>query len=302
MAIRVAMIGYGAVASIHAAQLRKEPDVEIVSVYGPKDEKASSFASTHGIPDACGSIAEAVSSADAAIICSPSMAHFEQARDCLEHGVHTLVEMPPCENSAEAVELARIARRRGAKLGCAHTSRFVAPFTRVKKSIESGLLGEIQGINYARYHKLRDRSWKDNALLHHSAHAIDLLFYWCGGIEPKGCVALPDVRLPQTVSALGRLPSGGPVTITVTYASRIHHTRMMIVGDKHTVEIDGFSYANSDLQELAFRGGEQEIYVESIKLQDAEFLRACQGNGNYVSWDETVKVLQAMDRFRALAA
>jgi len=170
----------------------------------------------------------------------------------------------------------------------------------VKKSIESGLLGEIQEINYARYHKLRERSWTDNALLHHSAHPIDLLFYWCGGVEPKGCVGLPDIRLPQTVAALGRLPSGGPATITVTYASRIHHIRMMIVGEKHTIETDGFSYASSDLQELAFRGDDRETYEEAIRLQDIEFLSACQGKGDFVSWDETLKVLKAIDGFRSL--
>jgi 2-hydroxy-4-carboxymuconate semialdehyde hemiacetal dehydrogenase len=222
MAISVAMIGYGAVGSIHAAKLRMEPGVQLVSVYGPKGDKASAFAGTHGIPRACGSIAEAVSGADVAMVCSPSTVHFEQARECLELGVHTLVEMPPCQNAAEAEELASLGRRRGVKLGCAHTSRFVSTFARVKKSIESGLLGEIQEISYARYHKLRERSWTDNALLHHSAHPIDLLFYWCGGVEPKGCVGLPDIRLPHTVAALGRLPSGGPATITVTYVSRIH--------------------------------------------------------------------------------
>ncbi|MGA3323970.1 MAG: Gfo/Idh/MocA family oxidoreductase [Terriglobia bacterium] len=302
MAIRVAMIGYGAVGSVHAAKLRKEPDVHLVSVHGPKREKASAFALKHGIQGASGTIVEAVSGADAAIICSPSMNHFEQARECLEHGVHTLVEMPPCENTAEAEELACLARRRGVKLGCAHTSRFVAPFARVKKSMESGVLGRIQEINYARYHKLRERSWTDNALLHHSAHPIDLLFYWCGGVEPRGCVALPDVRLPQTVSLLGRLPAGGAATITVTYASRIHHIRMMIVGENHTIETDGFSYANSDLPELEFRGDEQETYEEAIHLQDVDFLRACQGIGNFISWDETVKVLQTIDGFRALGA
>ena len=302
MAMRLAMIGYGAVGSIHAAKLRKESGVEWVSVYGPKSEKAAAFASAHGIPRACVSLAEAVAGADAAIICSPTAAHFEQARECLEHGVHTLVEMPPCENAAQAEELATLARRRGVMLGCAHTSRFVAPFVHLKKSIESGLLGAIQEINYARYHKLRERSWTDNALLHHSAHPIDLLFYWCGGLEPKGCVALPDVRSPQTVSVLGRLPSGGAVTITVTYASRIHHIRIMVVGEKHTIETDGFTYAKSDLPELEFGGNEQETYEEAIHHQDVEFLRACQGKGSFVSWDETIKVLQAIDAFRALGA
>lgn len=300
MAIRVAMIGYGAVASVHAAKLRKEPDVQLVSVYGPKHEKASSFASTHDIQRACDSIADAVSVADAAIICSPSTAHFDQARECLAHGVHTLVEIPPCENAAETEELASLARQRSVMLGCAHTSRFVASFVQVKRNIESGVLGEIQEINYARYHKLRERSWMDNALLHLAAHPIDLLLYWCGGVEPKGCAALPDVRLPQTVCLLGRLPSGGAVTISVTYASRLYQTRIMIVGEKHTLETDGFSYTNSDLQELEFRGDEEETYEEAIHVQDVDFLRACQGKGSFVSWDETSKLHHSIDAFRAL--
>lgn len=302
MATRVAIIGYGAVGSIHAAKLGTEPDVQLLSVYGPRQEKAASFAASHGIGRACGSIAEALSGADVAIICSPSSAHFEQARECLGHGVHALVEMPPCETAAEALELASLARQRGLTLGCAHTSRFVRPFAQVKQAIDSGLLGEIQEITYTRYHKLRERSWTDNALLHHSAHPIDLLIHWCGGVEPRGCVAVPNARLPQTVSSLGRLPSGAPASITVSYASRLYHIRMMIVGEKHTVETDGFSYAKSDLPELDFKGNDQESYEEAIHLQDVEFLHACQGKGQFVAWDETVKIMQAIDGFRALAS
>jgi predicted dehydrogenase len=300
MATRVAMIGYGAVGSIHAAKLGKEPDVQLVSVYGPKREKASSFASAHGIGLACDSIAQAVSEADVAIVSSPSPIHFEQARECLDRGVHTLVELPACENATQAEELGQLAQRRGVKLGCAHTSRFVAPYARVKKAIELGVLGQIQEINYVRSLKLRERSWADNALLHHAAHPVDLLFFWCGSIEPKGCVALPDVWLPHTVSLLGKLPSGGAVTISVTYASRIYQTWMMIVGEKHTIETDGFSYAKSDFPDLEFTGEEQETYEKAIHLQDIEFLRACQDKGSFVSWDETLELLRALDAFRTL--
>lgn len=298
----MAMVGYGAVGSIHAAKLRQEPGVQLVSVYGPKPEKAARFAADHGIPRVCSTMAEALQGADAAIICSPSAAHFAQARESLEHGVHPLIEMPPCETAAEAAELARLASRRGVKLACAHTSRFVAPFLRVKESIDSGLIGSIQAINYARYHRLRDRSWTDNALLHHAAHPIDLLIYWCGGLEPKACVALPNIELPQTVSVLGKLASGAPASITVTYASRIHHTRMMVIGDKHTVETDGFSYVHSDRAELVFKGNDQETYEGAIQLQDGAFIRWCQGHGTFVPWDDTVKILRAVDDFRVLGS
>lgn len=300
MAIRVAMIGHGAVGSIHAAKLGNESDVRLVSVYGPEREEASLFASTHGIERVCNSIAEAVSVADTAIICSPSPDHFVQARECLQHGVHTFIEIPPCQNATEAEELASLARQRGVMLGCAHTSRFLDPYVRAKKAIEEGMLGKIQGINYVRCHKLRERRWRDNALLHHAAHPVDLLFFWCGGVEPKGCVALPDVQLPHTVSLLGRLPAGGPASITVTYVSHVYQIRMMIVGDKHAIETDGFSYVKSDLPELELRSDEQDTYEEAIHLQDIQFLRACQGNGNYVSWEDAVKLLRVIDRFRAL--
>ena len=89
------MIGYGAVGSIHADQLAADPGVELAAVYGPKAEKASAFASAHGIKNARTSIAEALAGADVAIVCSPSILHFQQASECLQHGVHTLVELAP---------------------------------------------------------------------------------------------------------------------------------------------------------------------------------------------------------------
>lgn len=130
-----------------------------------------------------------------------------------------------------------------------------------------------------RYHKLIERSWTDNALPRHGAHPIDLLFDSCGGVEPKGCAVLPDTKLPHTVSVLGKLPSGGAAAISVTYASHIYQTHMTIVGEKHTVETDGFSYAKSGLPGLEFKGHAQEVYEEAIHVQDANFSRRARAKG-----------------------
>ena len=295
------MIGYGAVSSIHADQLAADPAVELTAVYGPRAEKASAFASAHRIRDARTSIAEALAGADVAIVCSPSILHFQQTSECLQHGVHTLVELPPCATAAEAEALGELASRRGVLLGCAHTSRFVAPYLRIRESIRNNVLGTIQEFNYTRHHQLRERSWADNALVHHGAHPVDILLDWCGGLEPQGCVALPDAHHAQTVAMLGRLPSGGPATITVTYASKLPHLRMMVVGERHTLETDGFTYLRSDLADLQFAGDAQQVYEQAIRTQDMDFLRACQGKGNFVPWEETLKMIRIMDRFQALA-
>jgi 2-hydroxy-4-carboxymuconate semialdehyde hemiacetal dehydrogenase len=301
MTIKIAMIGYGAVGSIHVDKLAAEPDVELRAVYGPQLEKASAFAGAHTIKEAHATIAEAITGVDMAIVCSPSALHFEQAYECLEHGVHTLVELPPCVTAAEAVSLGEMARSRGVLLGCAHTSRFVSTYARIRESIRENVLGAVQEINYTRHHHLRERSWTDNALLHHGAHPVDLLFDWCGGLEPQACVALPDAQHAQTVAMLARLPSGGPATLNITYTSRLPHVRMLVVGEQHTLETDGFTYLRSDLADLQFEGDGQQVYEQAIRDQDVAFLRACRGQEQFVPWEETVKLVRTMNRFKALA-
>ena len=301
MTLKIAMIGYGAVGAIHASVMAAEPELELRAIYGPKPEKASAFASAHGFQNACPTIAEALAGANVAIVASPSGLHFQQAYECLDHGLHTLVELPPCLSGAEAEALGELARRRGVLLGCAHTSRFVAPYLRIRHSIRSNVLGPLQEFNYTRHHHLRERTWADNALLHHGAHPVDILLDWCGGLEPQGCVAMPDAQHAQTVAMLGRLPSGGPATITITYTSRLPHIRMLVVGEHHTFETDGFSYLRSDLANLQFTGEAQQVYEQAIRDQDWEFLRACQGHGSFVAWEETLKMVHTMDRFQTLA-
>jgi len=300
MTTRVALIGSGLVGAVHAANLTRKADVELTAVYSPNPEKASAFASAHGVKHISKTLADAVAKADIAIICSPSEQHFQQALECLEAGVHTLVELPPCGKASEAEQLADSARKRGLRLGCAHTSRYLLPYVSITSHIQNGVIGEIREVNYIRHHRLRKRSWTDNALLHHAAHAIDLLLYWCGGLEPKGCIALPDASTADTVALLGKLPSGGPATITVSYASHLPDARMSVVGKNHTVETDGFTYLRSDLAGLQFRGIEREVYEQAIADQDDEFLRACNGDFCFVAWDETLELIRTVNQFEAL--
>jgi 2-hydroxy-4-carboxymuconate semialdehyde hemiacetal dehydrogenase len=301
MSIRVAIIGYGAVAAVHAQGLGQERDVELVSVFGRKREKVSQFASAHGIPHLGDTLEQAVALADAAIVASPTALHFEQARQCLRAGVHTLVEMPPCVSAQEAQELAALAQQQGVRLSCAHTSRYLAPYARITASLRAGELGAIQDVHYVRHHQLRERSWTDDALLHHAAHPIDLLLHWFEGLEPLACVTLPQVRNAQTVSLLGKLPHGAPAALTVTYASRLPHTRMYIVGAQHTLETDGFSYIRSDLASLEYQGEEQAAYEQAIHDQDMDFLRSCHEPRGGVPWEETVRLMQTVNRFQELA-
>ena len=300
MKIRVAMIGCGAVGAIHAACLARMPGVELAAVYSPDTQDASSFAAKYGISRVCDSIQSAVCDADVAIVCSPSALHFGQARECLRAGLHTLIELPACGSRGEAEELGHEAEQRGVLLGCAHTARYLEPYAMIQSALEAGRIGEIQAISYVRYPRLRARSWTDNALRHHAAHAIDLINLWCGRIEPVACVATPDKAAPQSTSLLAKLPGGGPVSVTVSYEAKLPHSSMEVIGAKHSISTDGFSYLRSDLEGLYCAGEEQIVYEQGIEKQDAAFIAACYGKSNFVPWADTATLIDLIDRFEAL--
>lgn len=300
MTSRVAIIGCGAVGSIHAAQLAGQPHVRLTSVHSPDLENSKFFAAQHGVSSVAASVDEAVEAADVAIVCSPSPMHFEQAQACLRAGRHTLIELPPCGAVSEAEELGALARQKGVIVGCAHTSRYLAPYVRIQQALRAGSLGDIQEISYVRYPQLRLRSWKDNALLHHAAHVIDLAMYWCGGLEPLACAAYPDAASAQSVSLVASLPGGKAMTAAISYGGKLPVSRMVVVAAKHTIETDGFSYLRSDLEELQFAGDERGVYEQAIAAQDAHFLEACRGKTTYIPWAETEALMRMIERFQAL--
>jgi 2-hydroxy-4-carboxymuconate semialdehyde hemiacetal dehydrogenase len=297
--LRIAFIGHGAVGSVHARRLTNYPGVTLAAVFGPDRELAEAFALSHRVMQVFNTIEEAISQADLAIICSPSPLHYQQAHECLTFGVNTLLEMPPCETAAEAEELEAIAKHKGARLQCAHSSRYLAPYIRITECIQKQALGAVQQVLYLRHMSPRKRDWDDDALLHHSAHPLDLLLYWFGDLVPKGCVVLPRRENPRSVSLLAELPNGAPATISVSYSSRLPQARLFIVGEHHTVETDGFSFLRSDLETLNLTAAGVETYERAIGEQDLEFVHACEGGKQSIEWAETIQLLRTLNRFHA---
>lgn len=300
MKMRIAFIGCGVVGSIHARHLSGQPDTELAAVYSPEPERAASFAAQYGVRAIVASAEEAIAAADVAVICSPSPVHFGQAQMCLDAGRHALIELPPCAEPREAEELGAIAKRRGVLVGCAHTSRFLAPYARIHQALRSGELGEVQEISCIRCPQLRPRTWSDNALVHHAAHVIDLALHWCGEMEPRACVAFPDRISAQSVSILATLPGGKPFTATITYGAKLAVSEIVVIGAKHTVKTDGFSYLHSDWEGLQLTLDERAVYEGAIAAQDTQFLDACRGKDDYVSWTETESLMRMIHRFQTL--
>jgi predicted dehydrogenase len=87
---------------------------------------------------------------DAVVVATPPATHFRIARDCLERGLHLLVEKPLTTNSQDAEELIELADSRGLTLMVGHTFEYNSAVRALKDLIHNGDLGEVHYVDAVR--------------------------------------------------------------------------------------------------------------------------------------------------------
>lgn len=87
------------------------------------------------------------------IVNTPSITHYEYAKQTILAGKHLIVEKPFTATVAQARELIDLARKKNVKLSVYQNRRYDSDFKTVKKVLDEGLLGNIidAEIHYDRY-------------------------------------------------------------------------------------------------------------------------------------------------------
>jgi len=107
----------------HAQKLAALPGVELAAVVDADLARAQAL----GAP-AFADYRAIFGKVDAAVIAVPTDRHYAIARDCLEHGVHLLLEKPIATSLAEADELIALAAERRLVLQSGHVERYNGAF------------------------------------------------------------------------------------------------------------------------------------------------------------------------------
>ncbi|KKC24650.1 Gfo/Idh/MocA family protein [Sphingomonas sp. SRS2] len=105
--LRIAIIGFGKIArDQHAPAIASNPAFQLVALVAPHG------ATDVGVPVFADhrEMLENIE-LDAVAICTPPDIRYGIARDCLERGVHVLLEKPPCASLGEIADLAELSRR-----------------------------------------------------------------------------------------------------------------------------------------------------------------------------------------------
>ena len=309
--VRIALVGTGAFGIKHLDGLKNIDNAEVTFVVGSSQDKAQVVADQYGIPNAVGSLDEALASdqVDAVILCTPTQMHASQTLACLKAGKHVQVEIPLADALGDAEEVLALQQATGLVAMVGHTRRFNPSHQYLHNKITAGELN-IQQMDVQTYFFRRKninakgeaRSWTDHLLWHHAAHTVDLFRYQAGApivkanavqgpIHPELGIALDmSIQLQAANGAICTLSlsfnNDGPLGTFFRYicdnGTYIARYDDLVTGKEEPVDLTGVTVSDN-----------------GIELQDREFVAAIlegrEPNSSVQSVIDCYRTLQALE-------
>lgn len=250
---RIAIIGVGAIATMHAKAIGDIENAELVAGSCRGEEKGKKFAEEYGcqwFSDYTTMLDEA--KPDFVTICTPSGAHLEPVKACAARGIHVLCEKPLEITTARVDEMIQAAQDAGITLGGIFPQRFNPVIQTIQEATAEGRLGNLAVVNsYVPW-------WRDDAY-----YAPDR---WQGTMALDGGGALMNqsihgVDLVQWLasSAIGSSEEN-PVSEVFAFTAKRGHPEDMIEVEDTAVAV--LRFKNGALGQLL---GTTSMYPGSLK-------------------------------------
>ena len=163
--IKTALLSYGMSGKVfHAPFLTLHPGFELMGAWErSKDLIRKDYPAVKRYHTMDELLADEV---ELVVVNTPVDTHYEYTKKVLNAGKHALVEKAFTTTTAEAEELAALAKQKGLKLTVYQNRRWDSDFKTVKNVLEQGLLGDIveAEIRFDRYNpELSAKAWKESA-------------------------------------------------------------------------------------------------------------------------------------------
>ena len=139
--LKVGVLGAGHLGKIHLKLLNQSEKYELVGFYDAFEENANKVAAEFGYKK-FDSIAELIAAVDVVDIVTPTMQHFDCAKQVIEAGKHIFIEKPISNTVEEADEIIALANKYNVKGQVGHVERFNPAFTAVKDQIKNPMFIE----------------------------------------------------------------------------------------------------------------------------------------------------------------
>ena len=132
--LKVGVLGAGHLGKIHLRLLNQSEKYELVGFYDPIKENAEKVAQEFGYTS-FDTIEALINAVDVVDIVTPTLSHFDCAKEAIEKGKHIFIEKPITKTVEEADQLLVLMHKHHVKGQVGHVERFNPAFTAVKDAI-----------------------------------------------------------------------------------------------------------------------------------------------------------------------
>ena len=279
----------------HFPALLASPDVELTAVCTSRPESAEEARQAFGAKLAFHDFRTMVSSPEidavAVVVRVPS--HYEPTKAAIEAGKHVFTEWPLGRTTAEAEELAALARANRVQTAVGLQSRVSPALLYIKELIDTGYVGEVLSCHVtttrdgalespSSQNWQRDASLGANTLTIANGHVIDALRFVVGNFTRVACMVTTQVQQiyetdtqqfvevtsPDNVKVCGQLESGASASVhvaTVPWAAG--GFRMEIYGREGTLVTTG-SVSSQRGEMLRVQGTQGSHELEDLTIPE----------------------------------
>ncbi|WBX77963.1 Gfo/Idh/MocA family oxidoreductase [Tenacibaculum ovolyticum] len=139
--LKAGVLGAGHLGKIHLRLLQQSKKYDLIGFYDPFTENAKKVAKEFGYK-LFDSIEELINAVDVVDIVTPTLSHFDCAKQAIENGKHVFIEKPITNTLQEAEAIKTLASQNHVRGQVGHVERFNPAFTAVKDMIDSPMFIE----------------------------------------------------------------------------------------------------------------------------------------------------------------
>lgn len=243
---RVALLGCGRIAQVHAGYLRATPHAELVGGCDADPEAREAFTRRWQVPT-CADIREMLGALepDVVHVLTPPRTHAALAIELLRAGVHVLVEKPMALSVEEADRMVAVARETGRVLTVDHNRWFDPVMQSAREVLSSGGLGELVGAEVfcsVPAGEGEEQAWKSNLpggpLFDSAPHPLYLARGLVGEIGEIRALAVRDGRggLQEVRAVLGG--ERAPCLLSLSTRAQPFVNTVTLLGSKATAVVN----------------------------------------------------------------
>lgn len=307
--MRYAVIGCGRISPNHIAAAL-ENGLEIVALCDIVESAAKEKAERFGLEgvriytDYCEMLEN--EGPELVAICTESGKHGTIALDCLEYGVHLIIEKPIALSLNEADRIIEKSKEKNLKVCACHQNRFNKSIQKLRSAIEQNKFGKLfHGTAHIRWNRgeeyYRQAPWRGTweqdggALMNQCIHNIDLLRWMMGGriVEVVGMTDNLNhdyLEAEDLGMAMVRFENGSYGIIegtTNVYLQNLEET-LYLFGEKGTVKVGGKSV--NIIEEWRFADDEEDS--EEVKRNFSEDPPNVYGFGHRPLYEDVILAIR----------